>query len=700
MTRDPVSGIRVLDQVVDYADGAEERVLEILTETKDLSSLSDELAARIDDWPTRYHLARERSNILRPLRLNEHHRVLEIGAGTGAVTRFLGESGASVVALEGSLPRARAADQRCRDLDNVEIVCGAAESFEAPEGFDLVCLIGVLEYAGCGASGSDPDAFIRSAARHLRPGGSLVLAIENQLGLKYLIGYEEDHLGRPWVGLEDYPDGGGVRTFPRRPLAAILEKAGLDHQLWFYPFPDYKHPTTVVSHRAYVEPDAVSLVDQVVGSPVSAGSSAPGLLCDDRRVHRVLLGAGMGPETANSFLVVASAGPPAHGAEPDPGTLAWLYGSSRQSTWIRHQAVEETAAGRRIRTVGPTNELSSRSRAWLHQKPFKDESFASGTTVWELAADASRSRDAASLAAALEPWRRAIDARRTTTAGHTPLHPFLHADTRETLPPDHLDLCTSNFIVTAEGVAFIDREWVAEPAVDADLVSIRGLWLLAQGLVSAGGIHPWDPSLTVDELTVELAKLVDLPTEAGLERIYAAEMELLELVTGRDRAEIEADLAWIRTHRPTDEATLCRLPLQALQASLDAERTERGRLETESSRLVTERGRLETEIVHERGEVSRLTGELKTAHGSLAEIGVKLEQVADAFHEADRERRRKAADVEGLLRRVAEMEGEDEAREDRLTELETEADDLRRWREGFEQRLPVRLVRRLQRLVQ
>ena len=58
MSRDTVSGIRVLESTLDYADGAEDRLLEILGRADDLSSLSDELAAQIDDWPTRYNLAR------------------------------------------------------------------------------------------------------------------------------------------------------------------------------------------------------------------------------------------------------------------------------------------------------------------------------------------------------------------------------------------------------------------------------------------------------------------------------------------------------------------------------------------------------------------------------------------------------------------------------------------------------------------
>ena len=736
MTRDPVSGIRVLDSTVDYSDGAEDRLLEIFAETSDLSSLSDELAAHIDDWPTQYHLAHERSNLLRPLGLGPHLRVLEIGAGTGVVSRFMGETGARVVALEGSLARARSAASRCRDLDNVEVVCGSLDAFEDADGFDLVCLIGVLEYAGVGSSGTRPEFFLRQAAGHLRTGGSLVVAIENQLGLKYLLGYEEDHLGRPWVGLEGYPDRAGVRTFARRRLGALLEDCGLDRQRWFYPFPDYKMPVTIIPDGAYEEPDAVSFIDQVVGSPVAGNDSEPGLLCDHRKVHRVMLEAGLGREVANSFLVLASAGTPGHDADPDPGTLAWIYGNPRRRMWIRHQVVETGAGSRRIRSAGPGPEDSERTEDWLRQNPVKDEKFAIGVTIWESAADACRRRDRDALKDALEPWRRFIDQRRTTAEGSEDTHPFLRASTRETLPPDHLDLCTSNFVVAGDRIDYIDREWIAEPAVDADLVMIRGLWLLAQHLVFGGGIHPWDPSLTVDELTIEIGGLLDLPVGAHLEQIYKAERALLELVTGRSGEKIDVDLAWLRKIRPTDPETIGSLPLARLGEQIDtllAERdsargeietlraeTDRKRAELENERAElgkiraaldrehearlklsgdidregTERASLENELVREREHNSQIGDQLSAAHQLLTEVGGKLEKTAADLGASDRE-------IDALRKQAAEIleqkAAESKALHDQLGALETEATALRNWRASFEKRLPIRIWRRFQR---
>src|SRR5690606_13740042 len=122
--------------------------------------------------------------------------------------------GAEVVALEGNPARARAAAVRYADLANVEVVRGALDDLDADERFDLVLLVGVLEYAGSpiGGAGGAP-AMLRRAVSHLRPGGALVVAIENQIGLKYLLGAREDHLGRPWVGIECYTGPPGVRTW-------------------------------------------------------------------------------------------------------------------------------------------------------------------------------------------------------------------------------------------------------------------------------------------------------------------------------------------------------------------------------------------------------------------------------------------------------------------------------------------------------
>ena len=104
-------------QSFDYSDGeeTEQQLQHIIDTASDISSLSPELRQHSVDWPTTYHLSGLRANILRPFEITSEHDVLEIGAGCGALSRYLGECGASVLALEGSFRRARIARSRTRD---------------------------------------------------------------------------------------------------------------------------------------------------------------------------------------------------------------------------------------------------------------------------------------------------------------------------------------------------------------------------------------------------------------------------------------------------------------------------------------------------------------------------------------------------------------------------------------------------------
>ena len=215
----------------EYSDGAaaEAYILETIQACDDVSSGSDELVRRIRDWPSEYHFSASRATLLAPFDLRGL-TVLEVGSGCGAITRALGEAGARVVALEGSLDRARITAARCRGLDNVEVVCDDFRDFQTPAAFDAVFMIGVLEYAPCYFAGDDPiGAALAKARSCLSDDGALMVAIENQLGLKYFAGASEDHMGRPssasrtatWRGRAPAPsvatscDGGSRRPASR-----------------------------------------------------------------------------------------------------------------------------------------------------------------------------------------------------------------------------------------------------------------------------------------------------------------------------------------------------------------------------------------------------------------------------------------------------------------------------------------------------
>ncbi|UWX04292.1 hypothetical protein H1235_03380 [Pseudoxanthomonas sp. NC8] len=87
-----------------YSDGdeVERALLEAVESCADRSTLSPELAALIRDWPTRYYFSARRSCLLRPFASLLQGRV-QIGAGCGALSRYLGETASELVAIEPSV---------------------------------------------------------------------------------------------------------------------------------------------------------------------------------------------------------------------------------------------------------------------------------------------------------------------------------------------------------------------------------------------------------------------------------------------------------------------------------------------------------------------------------------------------------------------------------------------------------------------
>jgi|TARA_Y100000294_G_scaffold156806_1_gene157926 GT2 family glycosyltransferase/SAM-dependent methyltransferase len=292
----------------EYSDGDEsERYLkEVLQSAEDLSSQSTELEELAIDWPSEYHLSTYRANLLRPLALNGVERVLEIGCGCGAITRYLGDRGFEVEAVEGSPIRAELARLRCRELQNVEITASNLFDLTLPEKcYDAVLFIGVLEYAQqfspSAKSAEEAVADLLTLARSaLKEDGIIIVAIENRLGLKYLLGAGEDHYGIPYEGIYNYPHFSGIKTFSKREWESIIEKSGMVDR-FLYPFPDYKLPTLVLSdHFLNQSPSASVHLSGLMGKDYHKNSPV-----DERHSFWAALGQNDHIDHySNSFLIV------------------------------------------------------------------------------------------------------------------------------------------------------------------------------------------------------------------------------------------------------------------------------------------------------------------------------------------------------------------------------------------------------------
>lgn len=342
-----VEGCRVLSHgAIAWRDGSEGRLFEIIRDARDLSSLSDELEQAATNWPERYHLAKSRANVLRPFSLGRKLAVLEVGAGCGALTRYLGETCGTVDALEPVLERAQVARVRTRDLKNVEVFVGEVKDVPADAAYDLVVVVGVLEYVGGGSADPDPYIqFLAKLARVLRPGGRVICAIENRLGVKYLAGSPEDHTGRVFDGLEGYPRGGPARTFARKELAALFEHAGLQ-PTFFHAFPDYKLARLVASDSLLESPEDQSLAWRLPYFPSPDWIVPRPRLADERSLWKSIVEVGLGAHFSNSFVIVAST----REAEAlwSQDLLASFYNCQRRALFATETRVRRCVSGLRF----------------------------------------------------------------------------------------------------------------------------------------------------------------------------------------------------------------------------------------------------------------------------------------------------------------------------------------------------------------
>lgn len=277
-----------------YSDGdIEERLLELVESGQDI----EEILMASYEWPILYHLSPIRKNILEWYPFRENARLLEIGAGCGALSGLFCERCESVTAVELSKRRSTINATRNSEYENLTIKVGNFQdmTFE-PGSFDYVTLIGVLEYSINYINSDNPFGdMLRSAKRLLAPGGVLLLAIENKYGLKYFAGACEDHTARRFEGIEGYPNTDFVRTFSRKSLQRMFTEAGFETK-FYYPYPDYKLPTVIYSDSYLPGKDALLSVTPAYDNERFS-------LFDERLAFNEMVSDGYFPDFANSFLV-------------------------------------------------------------------------------------------------------------------------------------------------------------------------------------------------------------------------------------------------------------------------------------------------------------------------------------------------------------------------------------------------------------
>lgn len=436
--------------VFNYSDGeqVEKRIYDILVNAVDRTCFSKELISQITDWPTEYHFSPLRHNLLRQFNFGSSDRILELGCGCGAITRQLGETGASVTAIEGNYNRAKCAAVRCDDLDNVKVYCANFQDIEFSKEFDYVVMIGVLEYSPVYFKGSNPVAqclgIVKSA---LKGSGRYLLAIENRLGLKYFSGLEEDHVGIPYFGIQNLYKQNTVVTYGRLELYNLLQNNGFNYISYYYPFPDYKIPKVVFSEEAFSNPifKPAEIISQLNSRAYSNKTSST---FDEKLVWPILEANKLIPDLSNSFLVISCFEKKHKLARTS--NLASYYTVDRLPEYnVRTDFLEGENSNIIVRK-NTLRESQKSNDIMIHQ--LEDDCYYSGTNLDMVIRKAMRENDFEEYLSCLRQWIDFVLANGIESQNDKDIY-------RSLLKPDFIDCIPINLLLNFDGIAYIDREW-------------------------------------------------------------------------------------------------------------------------------------------------------------------------------------------------------------------------------------------------
>jgi 2-polyprenyl-3-methyl-5-hydroxy-6-metoxy-1,4-benzoquinol methylase len=469
-----------------YTDGTQEedRLAAAILRAKDRSAHSPELLRSSVGWVYKYHLSPQRAHLLRPVRhLLQGKTVLELGAGCGALTRYMGENAGRVVALEGSARRAEIAALRCADLETVTVVNDTIQDMQFPQKFDVVTLIGVLEYARIyDAVSETPElTILRKARDYLKPGGRLLLAIENRLGLKYFAGAPEDHNGKPFFGVHGLYGRGTAVTFGRHELETLLHAAGFDFLTQLVPLPDYKLPVTILHPACCNEQKTAFAIAPLVVHSLAYDQQKPSKKCFSLEaaflsvVQNLLI-----QDLCNSLYYIASLADTPPPLRDD--ILASHYGGERYKEFFKETLFIREADGIRVERRR-LDESCANFRGMLRCTAPDSESYRTDGTLFEklipiINTSGWTVTDVARWAA---PWLNLLFRVSAEHPGKADSARDRAADAANPcLPSSSLDMIPANIFIDDQGAAMpFDCEWslVDESRIPLKYVAMRGLFI-------------------------------------------------------------------------------------------------------------------------------------------------------------------------------------------------------------------------------
>ena len=230
-------------------------------------------------------LSNLRENILNWYPFKENSNILEIESNLGEITGVLCKNADRVVSIEYSLERARTIATRYQARENLEVITGSINDIILEEKFDYVVVTGIDKKR------YKLEEILKYAKEHLKEEGTILISLDNKLGLNQLNGIED-------VTINQNKEN---QSKTKTEIEKILKKSELNTYKFYYPLPNYKTPNIIFTDKHLPSNESI-LRDLTLYTENRI------LSFEEREIYRKILKEDikMFPEFANSFLIEIS----------------------------------------------------------------------------------------------------------------------------------------------------------------------------------------------------------------------------------------------------------------------------------------------------------------------------------------------------------------------------------------------------------
>ena len=213
-------------------------------------------------WLYKIVCSPKRTKFLDEFIMPQNLQILDIGAGWGQFTLPLAKQN-QICSLEPTPERLdfiRTASEQEKVSKNISFIGADYLDIKFENKFDLILSIGVLEWVGAFKMNKSPEElqldFLKKIKSELKENGKLIIGIENRLGLKYLMGAPDDHIGHPNITIhqkeiakKQYKEKTNQElrslTHSMPEYKEMLLNAGFNNIIFYTSNPDYKLPVKI-----------------------------------------------------------------------------------------------------------------------------------------------------------------------------------------------------------------------------------------------------------------------------------------------------------------------------------------------------------------------------------------------------------------------------------------------------------------------